>query len=101
MTFIKENNENYIVDWEHWPEFKKELVAANFKWSGNTPIHLAEDDVRKPNEIFVIRAYDLTNKLICQSTINSLTRDELNNAIYCLDDKLAAWLKKQWIKKGR
>lgn len=101
MAFIKENNEYYVVDWEHWPALKKELAEANFKWSGNTPIHLTEDDVRQSNEIFVIRVYDLTNKLICQSAISSLTQDELNNAIYCLDDKLTAWLKKQWIKKGR
>ena len=29
MTYMKENNEIYIIDWTHWEEFKKELVSGN------------------------------------------------------------------------
>ena len=100
MCFLKENNEYYVVDWEHWPDLKKELADKNYQWSGNTPIYLT-DDVPKhvdKTETFVIRVYDFENKLICKSVLESLTQDELEEAVYCLDEKTANWLKRKWIK---
>lgn len=99
MTFIKENNEHYIIDWTHWPEFKKELYENNYKWSGYTPIHLTDDDQRETDEIFVIDVYDKDSKLICKLPIEALTQAELNESIYCLDEKLTAYLKRQLMKK--
>ena len=99
MAYMNENNETYIIDWTHWEEFKKELVSGNYKWSGNTPIHLTDDDQRETDEIFVIDVYDKDSKLICKLPIDALTQAELTQSIFCLDDKLATYLKRQLIKK--